>query len=129
MIKTRFDETERWVTGYGEIKDIEDMDTDHIINTLKMFMNKPLFVQSMIIKDIECKAKMIWNSSKDDSALTNSLNNITSMTLDQTRDYVIATPLCLSMRDELVKRGVNTNQLLKNIIESAKVQIKDKEEH
>lgn len=123
MIKTRFDETEYWVTSSGEYVQIDDMETSHIINTMKMLVNKPMLTQTMLIRDIERTAKNTWTPSKND-ALKESLNNITSMSLEQTKEYIAETPLVRAFMTELKNRGINVITLLENMLEDAKVEIK-----
>lgn len=92
-MKTRFDD-KCWITGNGEIIQISDMGTDHILNCLKMFIRKPDRTISMLIDDIEnhpdtCPFQP-WGNGLND-VVNKSINNITSMTkaeLDEDSDVV-----------------------------------------
>ncbi len=52
-MKTRFDDEKYWVTNQGEILEIKDIETDHLINIVAMFFRRPQVIMSLLIKDIE----------------------------------------------------------------------------
>ncbi len=52
-MKTRFDETKYWITAGGEAIRLCDMETSHLLNTVKMLLQKPTRTQAMLVIDIE----------------------------------------------------------------------------
>jgi hypothetical protein len=118
-MKTRFDVYGKWITACGEVRNVYDMDTDHIMNTMRMLIQKPSRTISMLIKDMEgCVYgspfeifPVAWEPDIR-SVLKQSIHNVISMTLEQLKDYVKKTPLFQSMCDELGKRGVNVANIL-----------------
>lgn len=124
MVKTRFDESKFWTTSDGRKVKIKDMEASHIINTIKLFISKPLLAQTLLIKDIETLKSTTWSKKKGELDTEGSFTNITSMTLEETKEYIIGTPLVSAFLEELAARGVNTVQLITNILEDVKVEIK-----
>lgn len=118
-MKTRFDVYGKWISAGGEIRNVSDMETDHIMNTMRMLMQKPSRIVSMLIKDMEgCVYgspaeifPLVWEPNIH-SVLKQSINNVTSMSIDELKAYVKKTPLFQSMCDELSKRGVNVTNIL-----------------
>ncbi len=108
MIKTRFDETKQWITTFGESFDIKEMETNHIFNIINMFERKPTMIQTFLIKDISNN----WTLNKQ-----GSLNNITSLTIEELKAYFYSCPLFITMKTELEKRGANVEQMMKNFKE------------
>ncbi len=104
-MKTRFDQTEQWITGYGEICNIKDMETTHLLNIIRMFQRKPTMIQSFLIKDITN------NWSLNQAA---SLSNITSLSIEEIQEYFYKCPLFIAMKEQLEERGVNVEQMMKN---------------
>lgn len=51
-MKTRFDGTV-WIGAGGTAFLPAEMDTDHLLNTLKMLKNRPAVVVTMVVRDIE----------------------------------------------------------------------------
>ena len=118
-MKTRFDD-KCWITGSGEIIQISDMETDHILNCLKMFIRKPDRTISMLIYDIEnhpdtCPFQP-WGNGLND-VVNKSINNITSMTKAELITYALNSTLGKTMSDELNNRGVNVNNYLDVVTE------------
>lgn len=108
VYRTRFDNPDSWKCSEERSIKILNMETPHILNTLKLFLRKPTMVQHMIISDLEdC-----WNPSREYKV--KSLNTITSMGLRALQEYIEACPLVVSMKHELRVRGVNVDQMLKN---------------
>ncbi|NLA24507.1 MAG: hypothetical protein GX879_06030 [Bacteroidales bacterium] len=105
MNKTIFEQSEFWITAKGEVCKIEEMETLHLLNILRMFELKPTIIQSLLIKEVN----EIWGLNKEAS-----LNNITSLSNDQLKEYFYKCKLYKAMREELEKRGVNVAQMLKN---------------
>ena len=50
---TRFDESKYWITAGGEVIRLSDMETSHLLNTVKMLLQKPTRTQAMLVTDIE----------------------------------------------------------------------------
>lgn len=118
-MKTRFDMYGQWISSYSEVRNVSDMDTDHILNTMRMLIQKPSRTISMLIRDIENSEVgtfSVWEPNLK-ATLKQSIHNVTSMSIDEVKAYVKKTPLFQSMCDELGKRGVNVTNIL-SIIES-----------
>lgn len=115
-MKTRFDDNVKWRTSPGEFVFIADMDTSHILNVIRMFIQKPYLITSMIVKDIEENTSygpVEWtpNSCAVNSAKKQSINNITSMAEDDTIRYALESPLGQRFMYELAERGVNIENM------------------
>lgn len=113
-MKTRFDETKVWVTGMGEVIKIANMETTHLMNTIKMFAQKPYISMGIIVKDIERNSVYrgvgeapMHNSKTDDDVKKQSISNITSMSEQEIVTYTFNSPLGQAMLLELQSRGVN----------------------
>lgn len=112
-MKTRFDNTKHWITSRGELIPIADMETSHLLNTVKMLIQKPTRTQAMLVIDIErAECPLVWCPDYTDNR-AKSIYNATSLTADELVEYVKGTPLFNAMLTELEHRGVNT----KNTIE------------
>lgn len=111
-MRTRFDIPNVWITAGGEAVTVHSMETPHLMNTVKMLIQKPSRVLSMLISDIENAMydNSIWTVDKRNSRL--SLNNVTSLSADELVKYVQETPLFCSMIAELQARGVNTDNVV-----------------
>ena len=61
-MKTRFDETKYWITAGGEAIRLCDMETSHLLNTVKMLLQKPTRTQAMLVIDIERNSRdaAVW---------------------------------------------------------------------
>ena len=113
MISTRFDNPEYWVTAQGEVITIEDLETPHILNIIAMFERKPTLIQTLLIKDIT--STRVWTPTKNDYKL--SMSNITSMSIQELKDYWYGSELHQALRNELLNRGVNVDQMMINFKE------------
>lgn len=116
-MKTRFDGTV-WVGAGGTAFLPAEMDTDHLLNTLKMLKNRPAVVVTMVVRDIEsapdcCPFSPFGNSHAD--VVKESLFNITSMTPEQVSTYALNSTLGTAMKAELISRGVNVENYLSMI--------------
>lgn len=116
-MKTRFDGTV-WIGAGGTAFLPVEMDTDHLLNTLKMLKNRPAVVVTMVVRDIEstpdcCPFSPFGNSHAD--VVKQSLFNITSMTPEQVSAYALNSPLGMAMKAELLSRGVNVENYLSMI--------------
>ena len=65
-MKTRFDIPNVWITAAGEVISVQNMETPHLLNTVKMLIQKPSRVLSMLIVDIENAtfADPVWTIKK-----------------------------------------------------------------
>jgi hypothetical protein len=112
-VKTRFDYADVWVNGLGEAIPVSSMETTHLLNTVKMLVQKPERVMSILISDIENASfsEVVW-SVHNQCDRKQSLQNVTSLTDTKLVEYVKGTPLFESMLAELEQRGVNTENVL-----------------
>lgn len=116
-MKTRFDGT-YWIGAGGSVFTPSEMDTDHLLNTLKMLKSKPAVVISMVVRDVEaapdCHPFDPFDPLGGDHAavVRKSLFNLTSMTPEQVSNYALNSTLGVAMRIELVNRGVNVDNYL-----------------
>lgn len=107
-MKTRFD-GKLWIGAFGLALEVKDMETAHLLNTVKMLVQKPARVQAMLVTDIE----EAWtpNGSGEDIR-KKSLHNATSLSSEELVQYVTGTPLFKAMMEELEARGVNTENIM-----------------
>lgn len=113
-MKTRFDNDCMWITPGNEIP-IKNMETEHLINTLKMFATKPSRVLSILLCDIEHNPPIInaWSPvGNDNEIIKKSIYNATSMSPDELTAYALNSPLGKAMIAELEIRGVNINNII-----------------
>ena len=96
-MKTRFDYSGVWITGVGKAVPVGNMETPHLLNTVRMLVQKPARTLSILVADIDRKQ---------------SLKNVTSLSDAELVEYVQSTPLFKSMIEELQERGVNTKNVL-----------------
>lgn len=116
-MKTRFDGN-MWIGAGGTAFMPSEMDTDHLLNTLKMLKNRPAVVVTMVVRDIEsapdcCPFDPFGNCHGE--LVKKSLFNITSMKPDQVSAYALNSPLGTAMKAELISRGVNMENYLSMI--------------
>lgn len=118
-MKTRFDESKVWVTGMGEVVEIREMETTHLMNTIRMFVQKPYISMGIIIKDIErnmvcCAIGQAWQPviKSTHDVKRESISNVTSMSEQEIIDYTLDSPLGKAMLEELESRGVNIENFL-----------------
>lgn len=116
-MKTRFDGTV-WIGAGGTAFLPAEMDTDHLLNILKMLKNRPAVVVTMVVRDIEstpdcCPFDPFGNCHGD--VVKQSLFNITSMTPEQVSAYALNSTLGTAMKAELISRGVNVENYLSMI--------------
>ena len=92
-MKTRFDYSGVWITGVGEAVPVGNMETPHLLNTVRMLV------------------QTVWTPFNADDR-KQSLKNVTSLSDAELVEYVQSTPLFKSMIEELQERGVNTKNVL-----------------
>lgn len=109
---TRFD-TLVWTTARGEVLTMKEMETDHLLNTLKMLAQKPTVVVSMLIKDAESLSMphccTPWTKDQPQNVIAQSIHSITSMTAEEVCNYALDSCLGQAIQSELMARGVNIN--------------------
>lgn len=114
-MKTRFD-GKLWIGAFGVVLEVKNMETAHLLNTVKMLVQKPARVQAMLVDDIEdatFEEQEAWTPSGDgDSIRKKSLHNVTSLSSEELVQYVTSTTLFKTMLDELEARGVNTENIM-----------------
>lgn len=113
-MKTRFDGT-LWIGAGGCVFHPEEMETDHLLNTVKMLKSKPHITVNMIVRDVEaspdcCPFTPFGNGHAD--LVKASLFNITSMTPEQVAEYALNSNLGRALKAELIRRGVNVENYL-----------------
>lgn len=113
-MKTRFDYPGVWITAFGEAVPVGNMETAHLMNTVKMLIQKPQRTMQMLISDIENAtfSKTVWTAHNVCDKVQ-SMRNVTSMSEAELIEYAINTPLYQSMIEELRSRGVNTDNIIK----------------
>ena len=104
-MKTRFDNAEMWRTNNDTAVSIQELETSHLMNIVRMLLRRPETVQTMLVCDIERQSRNVWraNDLVDEDAVA-SIHNATSMT---PREIVVIT---------LEGRGVNTSVLIGSVL-------------
>lgn len=113
-MKTRFD-GKIWVMAYGMAIEVKEMETAHLLNTVKMLVQKPARVQAMLVDDIERATfadPTVWTPTGEGDTRKLSLRNVTSLSADELTTYVTGTPLFKAMLEELETRGINTENIM-----------------
>ena len=112
-MKTRFDYPGIWITGASEVVSVGSMETPHLLNTVRMLVQKPARTLSILVSDIERAniSDSVWTPFNADDR-RQSIKNVTSLSDAEIVEYVQATPLFKSMIEELQERGVNTKNIL-----------------
>ena len=113
-MKTRFD-GKIWVMAYGVAVEVKEMETAHLLNTVKMLVQKPARVQAMLVDDIERATfadPTVWTPTGEGDTRKLSLRNVTSLSADELTTYVTGTPLFKAMLEELETRGINTENIM-----------------
>lgn len=114
-MRTRFDNSSKWIKSDGTFKEIEEMETTHLLAVLNMFVKKPQATISMLLTDIE-SGDEAWSKVINPNSRSKSLRNITSMSFSEVVDYSLNSPLGTSMIIELESRGVNVTNFLSEIM-------------
>ena len=113
-MKTRFD-GKIWIMAFGVAVEVEKMETAHLLNTVKMLVQKPARVQAMLVDDIERATfadPTVWSPTGEGDTRKLSLRNVTSLSADELTTYVTGTPLFKAMLEELETRGINTENIM-----------------
>lgn len=120
-MKTRFD-GKLWIGGFGIVFEVKEMETIHILNTVKMLIQKPAKVQAMLVTDIEhatFATAEAWTPASQDDTRKVSIHNATSLSADDIVEYVTGSTLFKAMLTELEDRGVNTENMVELFIKDA----------
>ena len=116
-MKTRF-EGNLWIGAGGQAFRPMEMETDHLLNTVKMLKNRPAVVVAMVVRDIvaapDCCPFDPFGVGHS-GMVKQSLFNITSMTPEQISAYALNSPLGMALKAELLSRGVNVENYLSMI--------------
>lgn len=119
-MKTRFDGSV-WIGAGGMVFAPVEMETDHLLNTVKMLKNRPAVIISMVIRDVEASPDYTpfspFGADSHAELVKKSLFNLTSMTPEEVSAYALNSPLGTAMKNELIRRGVNIENFL-NMVES-----------
>lgn len=78
--------------------EVKEMETGHLLNTVKMLLQKPARVQAMLVADIENATfaePQAWTANRKEDIRKVSVHNITSLSAE-----------------ELEARGVNTENIM-----------------
>lgn len=113
-MNTRFD-GQRWIGAFGIVFEVKEMETEHLLNTVKMLLQKPNRVQAMLVTDIESATfaePQVWTANRKEDIRKASIHNITSLSSAELVEYVKGTPLFKAMLEELQTRGVNTENIV-----------------
>lgn len=113
-MKTRFD-GKIWVMAYGVTIEVKEMETAHLLNTVKMLVQKPARVQAVLVDDIERATfadPTVRTPTGEGDTRKLSLRNVTSLSADELTTYVTGTPLFKAMLEELETRGINTENIM-----------------
>lgn len=113
-MNTRFD-GQRWIGAFGIVFEVKEMETKHLLNTVKMLLQKPNRVQAMLVTDIESAAfaePQVWTANRKEDIRKVSIHNITSLSSAELVEYVKGTLLFKAMLEKLQTRGVNTENIV-----------------
>lgn len=111
MLKTRFNETKIWKGAGNKKYEISEMETTHLINTLKMFDEKPFRTVRMLVDDIE--NSIVFTYGDNASEKRQSIANATSMTEQDLINFALTSPVATAMKNELLNRGVNVENIMR----------------
>lgn len=113
-MKTRFDCEGVWIIGFGQVLSVSEMETAHLLNTVRMLVQKPARTLSMLISDIESASfsETVWTAHNAVDK-KQSLRNVTSLSDTELTEYAVNSPMFKSMIEELKSRGVNTDNIVK----------------
>ena len=113
-MNTRFD-GRLWIGALGVTFKVKEMETGHLLNTVKMLLQKPARVQTMLVADIESATfaeSQAWTSNRREDIRKVSVHSITSLSAEELVEYVKGTTLFNTMLAELDARGVNTENIM-----------------
>lgn len=118
-MSTRFEDEKNWRTSASSTTPIVKMDLNHLLNTYKLLITEPLKVQSMLLTDIE--TSKVWGATTQSK--TQSVYNITSLSLDEVANFLTKSPLFNTICEELFLRGVNLPQYTRNTFSTEKGEV------
>lgn len=116
-MKTRFHSAEVWRTNNDTAVSIQELETSHLMNIVRMLLRRPETVQTMLVCDIERQSRNVWkaNNIVDEDAIE-SIHNATSMTPREVVQWVQDTSLFNTIVFTLEGRGVNTSVLIGSVL-------------
>lgn len=116
-MKTRFHSAEVWRTNNDTAVSIQELETSHLMNIVRMLLRRPETVQTMLVCDIERQSRNVWkaNNIVDEDAIE-SIHNATSMTPREIVRWVQGTPMFTAIVTTLEGRGVNTSVLIGSVL-------------
>ena len=116
-MKTRFHSAEVWRTNNDTAVSIQELETSHLMNIVRMLLRRPETVQTMLVCDIERQSRNVWKANHivDEDAIE-SIHNATSMTPREVVQWVQDTPLFNTIVFTLEGRGVNTSVLIGSVL-------------
>ena len=100
-MNTRFD-GRLWIGALGVTFKVKEMETRHLLNTVKMLLQKPATFAE----------PQAWTSNRREDIRKVSVHNITSLSAEELVEYVKGTTLFNTMLAELDARGVNTENIM-----------------
>lgn len=115
---TRFDRT-IWENSKGEVNDVQEMETGHLLNILKMLMVKPYKITSMVVFDIEkfyrptSYVKRNWVIHEEQV----DMSEISQMNAFTLREFALNSTFGQAAQRELNKRGINLREYLNMVME------------
>lgn len=83
-MNTRFD-GQLWIGAFGVTLEVKEMETGHLLNTVKMLLQKPARVQAMLVADIENATfaePQAWTANRKEDIRKVSVHNITSLSAE-----------------------------------------------
>lgn len=108
-MNTRFD-GRLWIGALGVTFKVKEMETRHLLNTVKMLLQKPARVAD--IESATFAEPQAWTSNRREDIRKVSVHNITSLSAEELVEYVKGTTLFNTMLAELDARGVNTENIM-----------------
>lgn len=81
-MNTRFD-GQLWIGAFGVTLEVKEMETDHLLNTVKMLLQKPARVQAMLVEYV--KGTTLFNTmlAELESRGVNTENILQLYTMDE----------------------------------------------
>ena len=111
-MNTRFD-GQLWIGAFGVTLEVKEMETGHLLNTVKMLLQKPARVQAMLVADIENATfaePQAWTANRKNTTVLCKASR--GMAMEELVEYIKGTTLFNTMLAELEARGVNTENIM-----------------
>lgn len=144
MTITRFDQPVVWATSTHKGTFLTEMDTEHLMNILAMFIRHPLRTQQMMVYDLQEVANSPYSpqrhhsppveypvpgwrnyvpNSQDHSFIYHAVYSVTSQDLEETRLFAMSSPLGEAIQEQLRSRGINTVAFIENVYQQEQLTI------